>query len=111
MTSEQVKILSQFFQQVAGLAGETLTAFVECEKPIEKVSPQRINNEKRIIDRKELAERLGVSVRTISNLQNEGLPTIQRFGRRILFDYEDVLTWAKDKEIKGRRKNKLRVVS
>jgi excisionase family DNA binding protein len=109
MTAAKVKILKQFFHQVAELASETLTAFVENEeKPIQTFSRPAIQ-ENRLLNQKQLAERLNVSARTISNLQNEGLPTV-KLGKRILFDYDDVLIWAKDKEIKGRRKSNLSVV-
>jgi hypothetical protein len=104
MTPEKAKIWTQFAFQLADLFAEKLAECVEPEKPIEKVLLQKTNIEKRIIDKKELAARFGVSTRTISNLQNEGLPTINRFGSRVLFDFEDVLMWAKDKKIKGRRK-------
>ncbi len=110
MTPEKAKIFSQYLHLAVGLGDELLKALVECEKPIEKVLPQTAKQEKRFLNIKELAERFGVSERTISNLQNEGLPTIRKFGDRVLFDFEDVLIWAKDKEIKGRRTTKLRVV-
>lgn len=109
MTPEQAKILRQSLFKIAEVFSETLTVFVEKEeKPIQTFSRPAIH-ENRLLNQKQLAERLNVSARTISNLQNEGLPTV-KLGKRILFNYDDVLIWAKDKEIKGRRKTKLRVV-
>lgn len=111
MNATQAKILSQFFHQVAKLAEHTLTAFVENEETTKQVlSLPQAHHENRLLNRKEIAELLGVSVRTIGNLISEGLPTAP-VGRRIQFKYEDVLNWLEDKEIKGRGKTKLRVVS
>lgn len=116
MNAAQAKILKQFFNQFAELAIETLTAFVEAGTEEKQVSiatstAQTAKPEKRFLNKKELAELFGVSVRKISDLQAQGLPIMSRFGRRIIFDREDVLIWAKDKEIKGRGKTKLRAVS
>ena len=112
MNAAQAKILSQFFHQVANLAEHTLTAFVENEETTEQVlSLPPAHYENRLLNRKEIAELLGVSVRTIGSLIKDGLPTVPLGKRRILFDYEEVLLWAKDKGIKGRGKNKLRAVS
>lgn len=112
MNAEQAKILSQFFHKVAELAEHTLTAFVENEETTKQVlalPPAQSKNG--LYNRKEIAELLGVSVRTIGNLISEGLPTVPVGERRIQFKYEDVLNWLEDKEIKGRGKTKLRVVS
>jgi excisionase family DNA binding protein len=109
MTPEQAKILSQFIHRVAGFASDTLTAYAACEKPIEKVLLPAQKTQTGLLNKKELAARLNVSASTVSNLQNEGLPIV-KLGRRTLFNYDEVLIWAKDKEIKGRRKTNLRVV-
>lgn len=116
MNAEQTKILMQFFHQFAELASKTLTAFVEVEKVEEQASMATFDNravrpEKRFVNRKEIAERLGVSVRTVGNLISDGLPIVPLGKRRVQFEVEEVLTWAKDRRIKGRGKPKLRVVS
>jgi predicted DNA-binding transcriptional regulator AlpA len=116
MTAAKVKILKQFFHQVAELASDTLTAFVEVEREEKEVSiatfdGQAARPENRFVNRKEVAARLGVSVRTVSDLINEGLPTVPLGKRRVQFDCEEVLSWTKDRRIKGRGKTKLRVVS
>lgn len=116
MNAAQTKILKQFFHQVAELASETLTAFVEVEREEKKVSiatlPARtLKPEKRLLNRKEIAEFLGVSVRTVGNLISDGLPTMSLGKKRVQFDCEEVLLWLKDRKIKGRAKTKLRVVS
>lgn len=98
------------FHQVANLAEHTLTAFVENEETTKQVlSLPQVHYENRLLNKKQLAERLGISVRTVSDLQTEGLPTVN-LRKRVLFDYEEVLTWAKEKDVKNYRKNKLRVV-
>lgn len=120
MTSEKAKKLILIFRQVRelmkhwidelGEIGEAaLMIFVENEETTRKASNSSVAIENRLLNKKQLAQQLGVSARTVSNLQTEGLPVV-KLGKRILFDYEEVLTWAKDKEIKGHRKNKLRVV-
>lgn len=109
MTSKQEKILSQFFYQVAELAGQTLAAFVEEEKPVERILLPSDHNTG-LLNKKQIAERLGVSERTISNLQNEGLPVVPFGRKRVQFNYEKVLIWLEGREIKKRRKTNLRVV-
>ena len=65
--------------------------------------------ERRLVNKSELAKRLGVSTRTVSDLLSDGMPCV-RLGRRVQFDYEDVLTWAKGRQAKDQRTNRLRVV-
>ncbi|MGI8555851.1 MAG: helix-turn-helix transcriptional regulator [Pyrinomonadaceae bacterium] len=107
-TSKQAKILSRFIYQVAEVAAETLTAFVDEEKPIEKVLLP-VSHENRLLNKRELAARLGVSVRSLDNLISDGLKPV-RIGKRVLFDYEKVLLWIEDQEIISRRKKNLRMV-
>ena len=114
MTPKQTKILSQFFNQFSELANQTSTAFVEAEEKSDQVSiatlPVRnVQPERRLLNKSELADRLGICARTIGELQTEGMPTV-KFGKRVLFDYEDILEWAKNRHIKKRRKTNLRVV-
>ncbi len=63
-----------------------------------------------LIDRKELSHRLGISERSISDLQNDGMPCL-RFGRCVKFDYEKVLEWATKRPDRRRGKSKLRMVA
>jgi predicted DNA-binding transcriptional regulator AlpA len=65
---------------------------------------------KRFVSRKELAQIVGLSVRTISDLQAAGLPTLKQTGRRVIFDLEDAVAWIKECGTKGRKKQGLRVV-
>jgi len=120
MTAEQVQKMSMIFRQVrdalkhlidaiAQLAEDALNVFSGVGTAnTSKLLPTSQRNE--LLTKKELAECWKVSERTISNLQTEGLPTVP-FGTSIRFDYEECLTWAKDRRIKGRGKTKLRVVS
>ncbi len=113
MTTEQAKILGLFLVKVAGLAAETLTEFAESEKSSNQVSSSSppINSEKRFMNREEVSEYLGVSVRTVSELIKEDLP-IERLGkRRIQFDRQRVLSWLENRRFEERGKTKLRVVS
>ncbi len=120
MTVEQVKKLSLVFRQVRevvkdavdnleSIAENALIIFAD-DGTDRKVLPSSVAIENRLLNQKELAERLGVSVRTVSNLQSEGMPVVHLGRKRVQFDYEEVLIWAKDKKIKSRRKNNLRVV-
>ena len=117
MTPEQAKILRQSFFKIAEVFSETLTAFIENEETPVQIFPRSAMHENRLLNRKEIAERLGVSVRTVGNLIKEGLPTVPVGERRVLFDCEEVLTWAKDKrieeagKIEESGKTKLRAVS
>jgi excisionase family DNA binding protein len=112
MTIEQAKILSQFIFKFAQLANDTLMAYVEKEEKsisITTFNKQPVDSEKRLLNKKELAERLGVSVRTISSLQKEGLPTVQFGKKRVQFNYDKVLAWL-EREVEISRKTKLCVV-
>lgn len=120
MTLDQVKkisliirqmrdVMKNFLDKIAELGESALNVLIDDESNPKNLSiPQP--SEKRLLNKAQLAERLGVSSRTISNLiLYENLPVI-RLGKRIQFDYEDVLAWAKAKEFKDYRKNNLRVV-
>lgn len=114
MNKIQAEILNQFIRQVAELACHTLTAYVQSESESEKdliatSTIEIIQSERKLLTKTELAGRLGVCVRTIGNLQNEGMP-VRRLMKRVQFDYEEVLQWTKDREIKSRRKKNLRMV-
>ena len=120
MTTEQFKTLSFIARQmrdmvkrsideITELGEQALQVFVENEETGKKILLPKVAIEKRLLNKKELAGRLGVSVRTVNNLQNEGLPSV-KLRKRILFDYEKVLNWTEEKEIEESRKNNLRVV-
>lgn len=109
MTEHQAKILSQFVYQVAELACKTVAVFVDKEETEKQHQIFTVNQETRLLNKKEIAGRLGISERTVSELQTEGLPIV-KIGKRVLFDYEDVLDWLKNRGIKKGRKNNLRVV-
>ena len=101
--------MEAIFHQIADLASETLTAFIELETEEEKVSiatnlSRAAQPQKNLLNKKELAERLGVSVRTVSELQTEDMPTVLLGKRRIQFDYDEVLIWLKGRRVKGRGK-------
>lgn len=48
------------------------------------------------INKKELAEKLNISVVTIDRLRKTGLP-FHKLGGKIVFVYEDVAEWIKNK--------------
>jgi excisionase family DNA binding protein len=119
MTVEQVKKLSVVFRQVRevvkdavdnleSIAENALMIFVE-DGTDRKALPSSVAIEIGLLNKKQLAERLGVSVRTISELQNEGLPIVP-FGKSVRFEYQEVLIWAKQRKIPKGRKSNLRVV-
>lgn len=120
MTPGQVQKLSVIFRQVrevmknsiddiAQLAENALNVLADEEtaNPAKLLSQIQHNE---LLTKKELAQRLKISERSISTLQAEGLP-VHSFGKSIRFDYEEVVIWAKNRKIKGRGKTKLRVVS
>ncbi|HEY0428708.1 MAG TPA: helix-turn-helix domain-containing protein [Pyrinomonadaceae bacterium] len=120
MTTEQFKNLSSIVRQmrdvvkrsideITELGERALSVFVENEEMSSKNPLPKVAIEKRLLNKTELARRLGVSVRTVNNLQNDGLPSV-KLRKRVLFDYEKVLTWTEEREIGESRKNKLRVV-
>ena len=119
MTTEKAKKLILVFRQMRdvvkdsidnleAIAENALMILVD-EQTKQKSLPSSVAIESRLLSKKEVAERLGVSVRMVSDLQTDGLPIV-KLGKRVLFDYHEVLTWAKEKEIKNRRKNNFRVV-
>lgn len=48
-----------------------------------------------MLTKKQLAEKLKVSVYTIDRLRKKGLPAV-KVGSNIRFDYEDVAKWLKE---------------
>ena len=118
MNTKQAKNLSLIFRQMCGVVKRSIDEIAELadsallviadETPNSKALPSG-KDEKRLLNKTELSERLNVSVRSIDNLIADGFkPT--KIGRRVLFDYEKVLLWIDGREIKSRRKSKLRVV-
>ena len=87
----------EFVDVVFDLSERLFSALVSTDS--QETIGQNLIPTKRIMNKKELAEFLGISSRLLSDLQNEGLPIVQ-FGKRILFDVEDVLEWGKGKKRK-----------
>lgn len=56
-------------------------------------------NQKQILTKKEVADLLQVSVRSINNRMNEGLP-FSGIGRNVRFNRDDVFDWIKSQNIK-----------
>ena len=100
-------VVKRSIDEIAELADSALLVIAD-EIPNSQDLPSR-KDEKRLLNKTELSERLNISVRSIDNLIAAGFkPT--KIGRRVLFDYEKVLLWIDGREIKSRRKTKLRVV-
>lgn len=119
MTIEQAKRASQLIRQVretfktaidevSDIAENALTIFIDDGVPSRKKLSSG-NKEKRLLNKVELAKRLGVCSRTVSDLLNEGMPFVQ-IKTRIQFDYDDVVIWLKSQTANQDRKNNLRVV-
>lgn len=119
MNIEQAKKLSLIFRQMCNVAKSSIDSFADlAETALQVLSESDATNQKALppmandshfLNRKQLAQRLNISPRTVSKLQSEGLPVVP-IGSRVLFDYEEVLLWIKGKEVKEYRKTKLRVV-
>lgn len=54
--------------------------------------------DEKLIDIKELAERMGVSEQQIYKLQREGLPKIKISHKVTRYDWEDVVNWLKERD-------------
>lgn len=115
MDSERLKPLKENFRRslhsladaVADIADELLNATSKVEQTREpNKAPQE---QKQILDKKEVAKLLGISTRSINDRMNEGLPFFNT-GRNVRFNREKVLIWAENRKIKRRRKNHLRVI-
>ena len=123
MTSEQAKKLSSIFRRACGVAKNSIDNFAQLADDALKVLSEpdekrvsiatddnrAVQPERKLLNQKELAGRLNVSPRTISNLQKEGLP-VKKLRTRTLFNYEEVLLWIEKNQIKPSRKTNLRVV-
>lgn len=119
MTIEQAKRVSQLIRQVretvktavddlSEIAENALSIFTESEIT-SRQTLSSATDEKRLLNKVELAKRLGVCSRTVSDLLKDGMPYV-RIKTRIQFDYDDVLIWLKSQEVEDRRQNNLRVV-
>ncbi len=119
MTTEKAEKLCLILRQVRealkdaldnleAIAEKAVMLFVNDESE-RKLLSSSVAFENRLLNIKEVAKRLGVSVKTVNNLQNEGLPKI-KIGTRTLFDYEEVSSWLKENRNKNYRKKNLRVV-
>ena len=49
-----------------------------------------------MLKKTELAEKLNISVPMVDKLMREGMPRI-KIGKSVRFDYEEVLTWLKER--------------
>ena len=120
MNTEQAKNLSLIFRQVCNVAKSSIDIFADlAETALQVLSEPDATNQKalppmendsHLLNRKQIAQRLNISPRKVSDLQTEGLPVV-KIGSRVLFNYEKVLLWIEGKEVKERGKTKLRVVS
>ncbi len=119
MTAERAKSLILIFRQMRevvkdaidnleAIAENALMIFVDDETK-QRIVPSSVAIENRLLNKTELAKRLGISTRTVSNLQDEGMPSV-KLRARILFDYEKVSIWIEQREMGESRKNELRVV-
>ena len=120
---EQNEALASALRQVRELelnrVERTVSALEEISAAIVEAVKQAVRAEVRSIPspsdsglllKKELADRLQISVSTVSKMQAEGLPTIQ-FGKSVRFDYEEALAWVKSRRDVGRGQRKLRMVA
>lgn len=48
-----------------------------------------------LVDKRRVAEVIGLSVRTVDNLLQKGMPHIRLGSRRVRFDLDDVIDWIK----------------
>lgn len=101
------RFIDDLFSQV-----ETAIKTLETETAPARHTEQISEFEKPIglVGRKQLAKLLGISERSICDLQNEGLPC-HRLGRSVRFDYEEVLRWCQAENKKKSRVRRLRVVA
>lgn len=58
-----------------------------------------MNSEKRLLNRKQLAEAIGVHPRTILNYRKTGLPCIRISPKVTKYDLEEVVQWLKDHQM------------
>ena len=65
--------------------------------------PPTIGSTKKLYSIKDLADYLQVSTTTAQSYKNNGLPCIQ-YGRKVIFDSDEVLLWLNSKSKKGGRK-------
>ncbi len=106
MSEDKAQIIKAIFQQgrqstkdfidfAFDLSEKLISVFVEDSqhKPIF----ENHNYPKLIMDKKELSEFLGVSETLINDLLKKDFPHCY-FGRRILFNREEVWEWAKSKQ-------------
>ncbi len=81
---------------------ETIEAAVRraVREELAKLLPEAIRRvQRRLIDARELASQLGVSVRTIRSWQARGLIPYIRVGRRILFNPDEVEAALKERVV------------
>ena len=105
---EASQVLHRSIDDLCEVAEKILTEFSETngspDNHVFRTEP------KCLLTKEQLSKRLGICERLISSLINEGLPYIS-FETRKQFDYDDVVSWAKNRNVENRKsKTKLRVV-
>ena len=101
------RFIEDVFSQVEAAIKTLETGHTEAPQPNRMLG---LDKPAGLVDRKRLAKLLGISERSICDLQNEGLPC-HRFGRSVRFDHEEVLRWCQDRNKKQSRNRKLPVVA
>lgn len=123
MTTEQTQKLSSIVRRACDVAKNSIDSFAQLADDALQVFADPNENqvsiatnrrraaqpERRLFNKKQIAELLNVCPRTVSTLQTEGLPVV-KIGTRILFDYEKVLLWIERDETESGQKTNLRVV-
>ncbi len=122
MTTEKADNLTEFVRNVldadaargecfAKLADALIAEIIKTIKStVQGEFSERSDAKAGLLIKKEIAERLQISVSTVSKLQTQGLPSIP-FGKSVRFEYSEVVAWAKDSRIRARGKSKLCMVA
>ena len=122
MTAEKTDNLTEFvrkFLDADAVRGECLAKLVDAliaeinktiRSTVQGELSERSDAKAGLLIKREIAERLQISVSTVSKLQTQGLPSIP-FGKSVRFEYSEVVAWAKDSRTRVRGKSKLRMVA
>lgn len=113
MTPKQQKALKEIVRrglhnladEAANVFDEFLTVLSEIEpaRGTESELPRTLPTAKAILNKKEVAQLLDISTRSVNDRMNEGLPFFNT-GRNVRFNREKVLSWVENRKIKRRRK-------
>lgn len=114
MTFEQQRALQEVTRRnifvlanaAADFADEIINALAKAE-PARQLAPleQPKQSQDSFLTRKQVAELLNVSVRTVDNMRSDGLPVAKIRGRSVRFDRKDVLEWPAARNVKSRAKS------